>query len=52
MKQEKKEYTITKRIAKQGENAIIVIPSFLREALKPKTVVELRIKILGGENEQ
>jgi len=43
---EKKEYTIRKKIAKQGSNTIIVIPKLLQEELKPKTVVELNIKIL------
>ncbi len=41
-----KEYTIRKKIAKHGENSIIVIPKLLRGELKPKTVVELNIKIL------
>lgn len=43
---EKKEYTIRKKIASQGENSIIVIPKLLREELKPKTIVELHIKVL------
>ena len=48
----KKEYTIRKRIAKHGENSIIVIPKLLREELKPSTIVELKIKILKeAENE-
>jgi hypothetical protein len=42
----KKEYTIRKKIASQGENSIIVIPKLLKDELKPKTVVELNIKIL------
>ena len=43
-----KEYTIRKRIAKHGDNSIIVIPKLLREELNPGTIVELNIKILGG----
>ena len=41
-----KEYTIRKKIAKHGENSIIVIPKLLKGELKPKTIVELNIKIL------
>jgi hypothetical protein len=41
-----KEFTIRKKIAKHGENSIIVIPKLLRKELKPKTIVELNIKIL------
>jgi len=43
---EQKEYNIRKRIAKHGENSIIVIPKLLRDELKPSTVVELNIKIV------
>lgn len=41
-----KTYTITKKVAKHGEQAVIVIPSFLQEELKPKTVVEVKISIV------
>ena len=41
-----KEYTIRKKIAKHGENSIIVIPKLLKEELKPKTIVEINIKVL------
>lgn len=41
-----KTYTITKRIAKHGSQSVIVIPSFLKDELKPKTVVELKISIV------
>lgn len=46
-----KEYTIRKRIAKHGENSIIVIPKLLRGELKPKTIVELNIKIIEEADE-
>ena len=47
-----KSYTITKKIAKHGNNAVIVIPSFLKDELKPKTIVEVKIKIVkGAEND-
>jgi hypothetical protein len=45
-------YTITKKIAKHGKQSVIVIPSFLQDELKPKTIVEVKINILkGAENE-
>ncbi len=48
-----KSYTITKKIAKHGNQAVIVIPSFLKDELKPKTVVEVKINIVKeAENEQ
>ena len=34
------------KIAKHGKQAIIVLPSFLQEELKPKTIVEVKITIL------
>ena len=44
-----KTFTITKKIAKHGNQSIIVIPSFLSSKLKPKTIVEAKITILEGE---
>ncbi len=41
-----KTFTITKRIAKHGKQAVIVIPSFLQQELKPKTIVEVKISIM------
>jgi len=41
-----KVFTITKKIAKHGKQAIIVIPKLLQQMLKPNTVVELKIKVL------
>lgn len=41
-----KEFTIRKRIAKHGENSIIVIPKLLRGELGPSTIVELKITVL------
>ena len=41
-----KNFTITKRIAKHGKQNVIVIPSFLKEELKPRTVLELKISII------
>jgi hypothetical protein len=41
-----KEFIITKQISKQGKNSMIVIPTLLRDEIKPKDLVEVRIKIL------
>ncbi|MBI2671836.1 hypothetical protein HYX16_02790 [Candidatus Woesearchaeota archaeon] len=43
-------FTLTKKISKHGNQSIIVIPSFLKEELKPKTIVELKITVIK-ENE-
>jgi len=40
------QFTITKKIAKHGSQAIIVIPRVLEKHLKPKTLVKLTIDIL------
>ena len=41
-----RQYTITKKIAKHGEKAIIIIPTCLKEQLKPGTVAEIVINVL------
>lgn len=41
-----KSFTITKRIAKHGNQAVIVIPTFLQQELKPKTIVEVKINVI------
>ena len=41
-----KTFTITKKISKHGSQAVIVIPSFLQEELKPKTIVEVKISVI------
>ena len=43
------EFTLTKQISKQGEQSVIIIPTFLREKLKPKTLVEVKIKVIGED---
>jgi antitoxin component of MazEF toxin-antitoxin module len=48
----KMEYTITKQISKQGNQTMILIPAFLKDKLKPKSLVEVKIKILeDNQNE-
>ena len=46
MTQKQKSFVITKKIAKHGEQAVIVIPKFLQQDLKPKTIVEVKIEII------
>ena len=41
-----KQYVITKKIAKHGKQAIIVIPKLLEAELKPSTVVKLTIDVV------
>lgn len=41
-----KQFTITKKIAKHGRQAIIVVPTVLEKKLKPGTLVELKIDVL------
>jgi len=45
-----KQFTITKRIAKQGKRSIVLLPKILNEHLKPGTIVELTINVVE-ENE-
>ena len=42
----KKQFTITKKIAKHGNQAIIVIPKILEDNLRPGTVAEVQISVL------
>jgi hypothetical protein len=41
-----KQYIITKKIAKHGNQAIIVVPRLLQKHLPPKTVVKLTIDVV------
>ena len=41
-----RKYTLIKRIAKHGNQAIIVIPKLIEQSLKPGTIVEVKIEIL------
>lgn len=43
-----REFTITKKIAKHGNQAIIVIPKLIESNLKPGTIVQLKIEVIGG----
>jgi antitoxin component of MazEF toxin-antitoxin module len=43
---ENKSFTITKRIAKHGNQAVLIIPSVLQGHLKPGILAEIKIEIL------
>jgi hypothetical protein len=51
-----KNFVITKRIAKHGKQAIIVVPKLIEGSLKPGTIVKATLEIIkfqpGGQNEQ
>jgi len=40
------EFTLTKQIVKHGSQSIIILPKILDDVLKPKTLVELKIKVI------
>jgi antitoxin component of MazEF toxin-antitoxin module len=46
MKKMARQYTITKKIAKQGNRSIIVIPSILNDQLRPSTIVKITIDVI------
>ena len=41
-----KSFTITKKIAKHGTQAIVVIPRILESDLKPGTIVKMRFDVV------
>jgi len=51
MENKQKSYTIIKRIAKHGKQSVILIPKYLQESLKPKTIVEVKIDIVKEASE-
>ncbi len=44
--EEQNKLTITKKVAKHGTQAVLVIPSILQEKLAPGTLVEVSFKII------
>ena len=48
---ETKQYTITKKIAKHGKQAVIIVPTMLQVFLFPGKIVEVTIKELKGGKE-
>jgi len=49
MTENKSQFVITKKIAKHGKQAIVVIPRVLEEKLKPGTVVKMTFDVLSSE---
>ena len=47
-----KRYIITKKISKHGKQAVIVIPKFLQQYLKPKTIVEVKIEVVSEAEDE
>ena len=45
---ETKQYVLTKKVAKQGKQAIIVIPKLLQEIVRPGTLVKVTLDVIGG----
>ncbi|MEI6850109.1 MAG: hypothetical protein WCK29_03645 [archaeon] len=43
-----KKFSITKRIAKHGNQSIIVIPKIIEQSLKPGTIVSLEISVIDN----
>ncbi|MFT4303046.1 MAG: hypothetical protein ACMXYG_00640 [Candidatus Woesearchaeota archaeon] len=41
-----KSYTIIKKVAKHGNQAIVVIPRILESELKPGTIVNIKIDVI------
>ena len=44
-----KQYTITKKIAKHGSQAIIVIPRILEKELVPGTIAKVTIDVIEDD---
>jgi hypothetical protein len=45
------EFILTKQISKQGSQSMIIIPTFLKDKLRPKMLVEIKIRILEDTND-
>jgi hypothetical protein len=41
------QFTITRKIAKHGSQAVIIIPKILEDKLKPGTLAEITIEIIN-----
>jgi hypothetical protein len=50
--QGKERFVITKKIAKHGHQAVIIIPRVLEDRLKPGMLIELKIDVLEVKNER
>ena len=47
-----KTYNLRKKIAKHGDNSIIIIPKMFRNEIRPKTLVDVTITILEEPSEK
>ena len=45
------QFVLTKRIAKHGRQAVIIIPKILESELKPGTIVKMTLDILKKKEE-
>ncbi len=41
-----KQFTITKKIAKHGKQAVIIVPTLLQDRLKPGTIAKITFEII------
>lgn len=41
-----KQFILTKKIAKHGTQAVIIIPKLLKDKLKPGTIAKITIEVL------
>ena len=46
------QFTITKKIAKHGKQAVILIPKVLEQQLKPGTIAEIKINVLEDADKE
>jgi len=46
-----RKYVITKKIAKHGSQAIIIVPKLLEEQLHPGTLAQVTIEVLEEGND-
>ena len=46
-----KTYIITKKIAKHGSQAVIIVPALLQSQLCPGTLVQVILDVIGGKDE-
>ena len=44
--EKQKRFTITKKVAKHGNQTILVIPKVLQEHIRPGTVVEVTLNVI------
>jgi len=48
---ETKQFIITKKIAKHGSQAVIIVPTLLQNQLSPGTLVQVTFDVIGGKDE-